>query len=130
MPQINDYADYDVLKTPGLYTIINKSSGTVLDLSNCNPAPDTTIIGLYVLEYPSRGWTDINSQSNSKHHGRDNQKWQIAAVGEQKYLIICKATGSYVRATSKSNPNLESRKCLTDARGWRGCQVQRWQSRP
>ena len=121
MPQINEYTDYDEFRTPGLYSIINKSSGTFLGLSNSQSAPDAKIIGLYVLEYPSIGRTDIDSQSNSKDHDKDSQKWQIADVGEKKFLIICKATGSYLRAISKSNQILESRKCLTDARGWRCC---------
>lgn len=51
MPQINDYSDYDEFKTPGLYQIINKTSGTFLDLAGSNAAPGTAVIGLYVLEY-------------------------------------------------------------------------------
>ena len=51
MPQINDYSDYDEFKTVGLYKIINKSSGTFLDLYNSEADAGTAVIGLYVLEY-------------------------------------------------------------------------------
>ena len=47
--------------------------------------------------------TEVHSQRNSKGNGNDNQKWQIADVGDSKYLIICRKTGTYVRAKGKSN---------------------------
>ena len=49
MPKITDYGDYDVFKTPGLYTIINERSATVLDLYQSKAAAGTAIIGLYVF---------------------------------------------------------------------------------
>ena len=38
----------------------------------------------------------------SASHGGDNQKWQIAAVGDSKYVIINRKTGSYVYAKGKT----------------------------
>ena len=46
MPEVNDYPDYDEFKVPALYTITNKSSGTVLDLYYGKPDAGTAINGL------------------------------------------------------------------------------------
>ncbi|MCJ1299771.1 hypothetical protein MMC08_002564 [Hypocenomyce scalaris] len=85
MPQINDYSDFTEFKTAGLYTITNQSSGTVLDLYGGSAEAGTAIIGY------------------AEHDG-DNQMWQIADVGDSKWVIICKKTGSYVRATGDGTP--------------------------
>lgn len=74
--------------------------------------------------------TETHSQSNSDSSSKDDQKWQIADVGDSKYLIIGRKTGTHIRAIGESNRNLESRHVLTGARRWQGCQVQRWLSRP
>jgi len=53
MPEINDYSDYDEFKKPGLFTIINKNTGTVIDLWESKPEGGTAITGQYVFQYPS-----------------------------------------------------------------------------
>lgn len=64
MPEINDYSDYDEFKTPALYTITNKSSGTVLDLYYGKEGPSVAINGLYVLSYLSRRDLYSSSEAN------------------------------------------------------------------
>ena len=74
MPQINEYSDYDEFKTPGLYSIINKSSGKYLDLFNSEAAAGTAIIGLYVFESRPSMETDsdplIEPWQKQKHRQR------------------------------------------------------------
>lgn len=51
MPEINDYSEYDEFKTPGLYTITNSKSGTLLDLPK--PAAGIAITGMCVFQHLS-----------------------------------------------------------------------------
>ena len=45
MPEIWDYSRYGEFKTPGLFTITNKTTGSVLDLAGGGAQAGTAIIG-------------------------------------------------------------------------------------
>lgn len=60
--------------------------------------------------------TDSHSPLFSHEHGSNHEKWQIAAVGETKYVIICRETGMYVCAIGISHQNLGVQHPLTDTR--------------
>lgn len=89
MPEIWDYSAYGEFKTPGLFKITNKTTGSVLDLAGGQAPAGTAIIGYH-------------------SHGGDNQQWQIVDVGDSKYVIICRLTGSYLTAKADSKPTLSS----------------------
>ena len=112
MPTL-DPSEFSVFAGPGLFAIFNLNSRTALDLHYGDPKPDTAFEGWYVSSRtPNQNMTNIcllshRSFGDSYDVTNPHQLFQIASVGEGKYILINQKTGSYVAAKGMSSSNPE-----------------------